>query len=57
MGYKQETIEESIKIVQAWLDKAGVERVTQLPPEDRDLMIQELRVVLDRPLPPPPAEE
>ncbi len=56
MGYKQEIIEESIKVVQQWLDRAGVERVTQLAPEDREQMILELRVVLDRPVAPPPLE-
>ncbi|MBI2865246.1 MAG: hypothetical protein HYX94_11855 [Chloroflexi bacterium] len=57
MGYKQEIIEASIKVVQNWLDRAGVERVTQLAPEDREQMILELRVVLDKPVPPPPPEE
>lgn len=53
MGYKQEKVEETIKIVQEWLDKAGVERVTQLSPEDKEQLIGELRVVLEKPLEPP----
>ena len=46
MFLQRVTIEEAIKVIQAALDRNGVARVTDLPPEEQQKLIDELQNLL-----------
>ncbi len=46
---RRDHIEDVIKAIQEQMEAAGVQRVTELPPEEREKLVTSLRDLLEKP--------